>query len=343
MSDPIGYYVHHQGDGHRQRALEIASAAPDRFVLLGTGLTGRTPGVASIDLDDDRPDAEDVFSGRDAASARPDALHYAPYHHPGVRARAARFADWIARTSPALVVIDVSVEMAMLARLCSTPVVYVRLSGDRSDPAHLDAFRGAAALLAPFHETLDSLAPDWVRQKTHYVAPRDASGRRQGSGVLVVHGRGGPPLDGARLAAAAASTPDRRWTGVGPITSPAGFPPNLQLRGWIENVAEEMDRAEIVVGAAGDGLVNAVIAAGKSFICLPEPRAYGEQVIKAAALARAGAAIVLDHWPEASRWPAILQDSLALRACDQQAVTGEGLKAAGDWLLGLASDLRGRT
>ena len=342
MSDLIGYYVHHQGDGHRQRALEIASAAPERFVLLGTGLTGRTPGVASVDLDDDRPDADDAFSGRDDALARPDALHYAPYHHPGVRARAARFADWIARTSPALVVIDVSVEMAMLARLCSTPVVYVRLSGDRSDPAHLDAFRGAAALLAPFLETLDSLAPDWVRQKTHYVAPRDASRRRRGSGVLVVHGRGGRPLDGARLVEAAAMTPDRLWTGIGPITSPPVLPPNLQLRGWIESVAEEMDKVEIVVGAAGDGLVNAVIAADKPFICLPEPRAYGEQMTKAAALARAGAAVVLDHWPEASRWPAILEGSLALRASDRQAVTGEGLKAAGEWLLGLASKMRGR-
>jgi hypothetical protein len=343
MSAVIGYYVHHQGDGHRQRALEIASAAPDRFVLLGTGLTGRTSGVASVDLADDRPEAAEAFSGRDDVAARPAALHYAPYHHPGIRSRAACFADWIALTSPALVVVDVSVEMAMLARLCSTPVVYVRLSGDRSDPAHLDAFRGAAALLAPFHQALDGLAPDWVRHKTRYVAPRGAGRPGRGSGVLVVHGRGGSPLDGARLAEIAALTPDTPWIGVGPITAPPVLPPNLQLRGWIENVAEEINKAEIVVGAAGDGLVNAVISADKPFVCLPEPRAYGEQATKAAALARVGAAVVLDHWPEASRWPGLLEDSLALRASDRRALQGEGLRAAADWLLGLAAELEART
>ena len=61
------------------------------------------------------------------------------------------------------------------------------------------------------------------------------------------------------------------------------------------------------------------------------------------ALARVGAAVVLDHWPEASRWPDLLEDSLALRASDRRALQGEGLRAAGDWLLGLAAELEART
>lgn len=155
MTGPIGYYVHHQGDGHRQRTLAIAAAAPERFVLIGTGLQGRTGEIPCVDLEDDRPDpgasaSGRSFSGDDAVATRPDALHYAQYHHSGMRTRMAKATAWIRDATPSMMVIDVSVEMAMLARLCATPVVYVRLAGDRSDPAHLDAFRGAEALLAPF-------------------------------------------------------------------------------------------------------------------------------------------------------------------------------------------------
>lgn len=342
MRAPIGYYVHHQGDGHRQRALKIAAAAPERFVLLGTGLKGRTEDIACVDLDDDRPHEEDRFSGCDEAPVRPDALHYAPYHHAGVRARTARFAHWISDARPALVVIDVSVEMAMLARLCATPVVYVRLAGDRSDPAHLDAFRGAEALLAPFHEQLDGMGASEVRDKTHYFAPQRYSGPKRGSGVLVVHGRGGDPLDGAKLAAAAEATPDQVWTGVGPIEPPPIMPPNLKLAGWIDAIGDEIEKAEIIVGGAGDGLLNAVISADKPFVCLPEPRAYNEQMAKAERLAVLGASIVLAQWPQAQEWPSLLRSALSLSPADRRQISGQGLGAAGPWLVDLASELEAR-
>lgn len=342
MRAPIGYYVHHQGDGHRQRALEIAAAAPERFVLLGTGLKGRTEDIACVDLEDDRPHGGDRFSGRDEATVRPEALHYAPYHHAGVRARTARFAQWIRNAKPALMVIDVSVEMAMLARLCATPVVYVRLAGDRSDPAHLDAFRGAEALLAPFHERLEGMGASEVRDKTHYFPPRRQSESNRGSGVLLVHGRGGDPLDGARLAAAAEATPEKMWTGVGPIEPPPVMPPNLKLAGWIDAIGDEIDKAEVIVGGAGDGLLNAVISADKPFVCLPEPRAYNEQIAKGERLAALGASIVLAQWPQPRQWPGILQSALALSPADRRQISGQGLGAAGFWLVDLASELEAR-
>ena len=342
MRAPIGYYVHHQGDGHRQRALEIAAAAPERFVLLGTGLKGRTGDIACVDLEDDRPHKGDRFSGQDEAPVRPQALHYAPYHHADVRARTVRFAQWISDTKPALMVIDVSVEMAMLARLCATPVVYVRLAGDRSDPAHLDAFRGAEALLAPFHERLDGMGAREVRDKTQYFAPRRQPVSTRGSGVLVVHGRGGEPLDGARLALAAEATPDRLWTGVGAIEPPPVMPPNLKLAGWTDAIGDEIEKAEIIVGGAGDGLLNAVVSADKPFVCLPEPRAYNEQIAKAERLADLGSAVVLAQWPHAHEWPGILQSALALSPADRQQISGQGLGAAGPWLVDLASELEAR-
>jgi hypothetical protein len=334
----IGYYVHHQGDGHLQRAVRIARTAPDHFVLIGTSVAGRTQGMAFLELEDDRPDRSD-FDGDDGLSVRPDALHYAPYHHDGVRGRTARVANWIAASKPALMVVDVSVEMALLARLCATPVVTVRLSGDRSDPAHLNAFAGSEALLAPFHARLDDSAPDWVRARTTYFAPRAEHVREAGAGVFYVHGRGGPPLDGRLLAQAASATPDRVWTAVGPVIAPDGLPSNLRIEGWVDDVASRIMNAGVVIGGAGDGLVDAVLSGGRPFVCLPEARAYDEQVAKARALARCGAAVVLASWPEPSAWPGVLAEAQALEPTARDGLTGAGIDAAGPWLMDLADAL----
>ena len=66
------------------------------------------------------------------------------------------------------------------------------------------------------------------------------------------------------------------WQAIGPVSNPAASPVNLQLLGWVENADDYIAAASIVIGAAGDGVVNSVIAAGKPFICLPQDRPYGE-------------------------------------------------------------------
>ncbi|WP_020187577.1 glycosyltransferase [Methylopila sp. 73B] len=306
---PIGYYVHHQGEGHRRRAAAIAALAPGRFTLIGTGVAGMHGPFETLDIPDDRPQA-DGFDGRDDAAERPEALHYAPYNHDGVRARALAIAGWIAERRPALLVVDVSVEVAMLARLCATPTVYVRLAGDRSDPAHLDAFRGAQALLAPFDERLeDPRTPDWVRAKTRYVsglavAPKPAA--PDDNVVMVAFGRGGSRVTGADLAAAAGATPGREWRVIGPGEPPTPCPDNLNVLGWTDDPERAIAAAGVVVGGAGDGVLGAVAAAGRPFVCVPEDRAYGEQAAKAAALEALGAAVVRPRWPNAADWPATL-------------------------------------
>lgn len=310
MMRPIGYYVHHHGDGHRQRAIQIAIQAPDRFVLLGTGLEGRTAGLDLVDLPDDRPDGVTAFDGRDAAGMRPEALHYAPVDHEGVRRRVARVADWIATKRPSLMIVDVSVEIAMLARLAATPTVYVRLNGRRDDAAHLDAFRGARALLCPFAEALDAPeTPAWVRSKTVYVP--GLTGKASipavcGDVVLLVVGKGGAVGDGARIAEAARAHPDVRWQIAGPVSDIPDRPSNLTVLGWSEDVSDEIVAAGVVVGGAGNGLVNAVLAAGRPFICIPEPRPYEEQSTTAARLEAVGAAVVHPTWPTPAQWPGLL-------------------------------------
>jgi hypothetical protein len=314
---PIGYYVHHHGAGHLTRARIIRDATTLPVTLLGSGV-----GREGIALADDRLD--DGFAGEDHAGARPQALHYAPLDHAGIRSRVARIARWIEHARPALMIVDVSVEVAMLARLASVPVLYIRLNGQRDDPAHLEAFRGAQALIAPFARELEHPAtPDWVRAKTWYapgVAEAAPAASPASGGVLVILGAGGTSLTAAAIAQAASACPQYPWRVLGTMPPPPDCPANLVFAGWSEQVAEEVAAASVVVGAAGDGVVGLVMAADRPFVCIPEPRPFGEQGATAAGLQRAGAAIVRQAWPGADEWPAIIASALALDPAGRRAL-----------------------
>lgn len=307
---PIGYYVHHHGAGHRARAQAIADASERRIVLLGTGL-----GDGGIDLADDRP-ASGRFDGLDGAYSRPDALHYAPVDHEGMRSRVACIAGWVAEARPAMMVVDVSAEVAMLARLASVPTICVRLSGNRDDLAHLEAFRGASGLLAPFHPACEvDATPEWVRAKTLYVpgiAQVPVEAAPTAKLVLVVFGKGGVTGDGETLAKAARAWPDWRWRVIGPAAVPAQIPGNLEFAGWVASPEAEIARAAVVVGAGGNGLVGAVMAADRPFVCIPEDRPFAEQHATGRGLKALGAAIVLPEWPPACFWGRILDDALSM-------------------------------
>ncbi|GEO98420.1 glycosyltransferase [Methylobacterium haplocladii] len=317
MTRPIGIYVHHQGAGHWQRACLIGGALDRPCTLLGTfaACDRRDAPGPLIHLPDDRIAG---FDGHDREADRPTSLHYAPLGHPGIRERMARIAAWIAEADPVLMIVDVSVEVALLCRLLSVPTLVVRLAGTRTDPPHLDAFRSASRLLAPFPADLDTEdMPDWIRARTIYSgflgaapAPAPEDGR-----IVVVFGQGG---EGGRLAAlseAARAVPDRAWHVLGPVQDVGGAasrPANLHLHGWVADVGAHLAQASLVVGSGGDGVVAAVVGAGKRFVCLPEPRPYDEQASKAEALARLGAAIVQQGWPEGADWPDLVRRGLAL-------------------------------
>ncbi|WBO21520.1 glycosyltransferase [Sphingomonas abietis] len=339
MTRPIGYYVHHQGDGHRQRALAIARAAGGAVTLLGTGLAGRTGAIPAVDLADDRVSG-DLFDGRDHGD-RPASLHYAPTDHDGIRRRVAQISGWIAEARPALMVIDVSVEAAMLARLASVPTVYVRLNGLRDDRPHREAFDAAAALLAPFHAALDDAAiPQAVRRKTFYapgiVVPTAVTSADPGL-VLGVVGRGGGTGDGTLWAEAARSVPERRWRVIGPCSVPKHPPANLEICGWVDDADRMIAQAGIVVGAAGDGLVGSVIANRRPFLCLPEPRPYAEQTSKAARLSALGAAVVAPCWPARDDWRDLLDRAAALDPAKLASLDmTDGAGRAARWLQALA-------
>lgn len=339
MSGRIGYYVHHQGDGHRQRAAAIARAYGGQVTLIGTDVGRPCEEMDCIGLPDDRL-AHGGFDGADG-TMRPPSLHYAPLHHEGQRRRVAIIAAWIAAARPSLMIVDVSVEVAMLARLASVPFVYVRLNGRRDDRPHLDAFAAATGLLAPFAEPLDDPGtPDWVRARTFYapgILVPDPARKVDHGRVLVVAGKGGAPADGERWAKVAAAVPDRRWRLIGPATLPARRPANLEICGWVDHADAEIAAAGVVIGAAGDGLVSAVLAHDRPFICFPEPRAFDEQAAKAQRLAACDAAVVPGEWPVPGDWPRLLLAAQRQAAARPDAMrVSDGANRVARWLEQLA-------
>jgi UDP-N-acetylglucosamine--N-acetylmuramyl-(pentapeptide) pyrophosphoryl-undecaprenol N-acetylglucosamine transferase len=285
---PIGYYVHHQGIGHWQRATALARHLRRPCTLLGTFALGPAEGrgLEFVELPDDAPRSE-----ADRACAVP-GLHYAPLGHDGLRQRMARIAAWIAEARPALLIVDVSVEVALLVRLCSTPFLYFRLAGRRDDTPHLAAFEAADALVAPFPELLDA-ETGWVREKTFFagfLAEPHAVEPTLDGGITVLFGRGGAGGDFSALVAMARAVPERRCRVLGPVSAGEGdLPPNLELLGWREDAMSVLADAELVVGGAGDGVLAEVAALGKRFLCLPEDRPFGEQRAKAVRLEALGA------------------------------------------------------
>ena len=237
---PIGYYVHHQGRGHLARARAIRARLTRRCTLIGT-----MPDDATDDhvlrLPDDRIVGD--FSGTDGERSRPEAFHYAPVDASNVRERMSLLAAWIARDRPACLVVDVSCEIALFARLLSVQVVLVRLAGFRADPPHLEAFRAADVLMAPFPMLLDDGdIPAWVRDKTTYLGL--VGGTRPPSSVpceprrvTLVLGGGGTSIEAAWIVAAARATLGWKWQVFGSLEAAlARCRSNLAFEGWSDDV-----------------------------------------------------------------------------------------------------------
>ncbi len=288
----IGYYVHHQGLGHLHRAQTILSSVEQPATILSTH-----PGPwVNLPCDNDGSPVEPTANGR---------LHWAPKLHSGLRGRMARIARWIEDTAPTLIVVDVSVEVAVLARSMGVPVLMVAMSGDRSDAPHVLGYDLADALLAPWPAAFP--APDWPsrwRDKTHHVGAfsRYDDRRRlpaETKRVLVLLGAGGTgePLDVER---AAAATPDWRWDWLG-------------TRGkWAQDPWPALCAASVVITHAGQNAVAEVAAARRPAMVMAQRRPHGEQNATADVLARGGLAVVRSTWPRAEQWPSVLAETAAL-------------------------------
>ena len=175
----IGYYAHHHGSGHCRQADKLAGLLPKdcrHKLTVFTTVSAEEftfsqineSQVVRLAAEEERDD--DILSGRPARQFLPDCLHYSPVGNRDIRQRSWQLLDGIRRFNIELMIIDVSVEVAMLCRTASIPYLYIRLAGNRNDAPHLNAFAGALGLLAPFPKALESIqTPNWVCQKSLYL------------------------------------------------------------------------------------------------------------------------------------------------------------------------------
>ncbi len=295
----IGYYAHHQGSGHVQRLRAIAAH-------LRTPVTG----LSSLPQPEDwhgqwvqlsRDDDPFPAPGTDVdANGR---MHWAPTAHEGYSARMATISAWTATARPTLMVIDVSVEVTVLARTLGVPVVVAAMRGDRSDPAHVLAYDLAHSLLAPWPGTLpEPQWPDrWITKTVHTGAfsrfDETAGSKTEpipGS-VVCLLGSGGSDLPPDFADTVSAATPQWRWTFCGGDFGPSREP-----------LADLLASAEVVVTHAGQNAVAEVAALRRPAVVVAQARPHQEQLATVRALRHADLAVPCDRWPADDAWPDLL-------------------------------------
>lgn len=306
MSRPaIGWYVHHHGSGHLGRLRSIAPhldadlfcfsslPAPDdlpahcRWVPLVRDDQGETPAPTADGL-----------------------LHWAPLGHPGHRRRLTTIADTVERHGISAMVVDVSMEVTLFARLLGIPPVLIAQPGRRDDLPHTLGLRAATRVIAPWPADLVPAAHlDAVREKVVHVGGISRfEGRAvpttERSGVLMLGGRGGTTVTGEQIESAVAATPDRRWTVLGTPAASAT---------WSADPWSALTAADTVVSWAGQNAIADLAVAQARAVVVPQPRPFDEQHATAAALAAAGLAVVADDWPEPAAWPELLDRAATLR------------------------------
>ncbi|SEC91243.1 UDP-N-acetylglucosamine:LPS N-acetylglucosamine transferase [Nocardioides exalbidus] len=329
----IGYYVHHVGTGHLNRARAVAAHLP-------------VTGLSSLPVPDDWPGDWAVLDRDDRGDVATDetaggALHWAPLGDDGLRSRMAAISSWISRARPAALVSDVSAEVALLARLHGVPVVSVVMPGDRGDRAHRAGYAASSALVAAWPPEADGMVRGLTptdRGRLHQVGGMSrvplglqgplplpgADGRRS---ALLVSGRGGGHPSREQVERIVADSPGWSWRVLGGSGE------------WSDDPGAAMRDADVVVLQAGQGAIADVASARRPAVVVPARRPFDEQVAT-------GAVLEGESWPcrvlsrlPVTGWSELLDDAASLdgrlwhlwsdgRAADRFVAVVEGVALA---------------
>ena len=355
MAKPISFFVHHQGRGHAQRTMaivrELPATQPVSVLTADPSLfDGFERGIEIVALPNmigapvPTPELYD--------QPTPSVMHCVPLGLAAMRQTMRRILDHLDDRDTGLFVIDVSAELALLARIASVPAIKIRMHGNRGDAGHLAAYDACAGMLAPFDERLEQADyPDWARAKTFYSGGlctshehgNDRTAARRALGlpldreiVVAITGGGGAGTPYAPLTVAARAAPETLFVTVGPLHREGHETDfvNLVNHGWVSHTSDYIAAADIVLASAGDNTVHEVMRTGRAFICAPEWRYFDEQQRKAESLAAVGAAIHLRNWPgDLDGWRTLLERARKLDIEHQRGLhSPEAAARAAGWL-----------
>lgn len=303
----IGYYVHHHGRGHLTRALAICAQLDEPVIFFSSMPRPGDVRVGDVwvrlPLDVPSPTAETLD-----ATAR-GRLHWAPLHVDGLARRSAKLLQTLASVRVRRVVVDVSVEIAMLVRLAGVPVTVMAMPGTREDAAHRLAYDVADSIIAPW--SADLHRPTWLAahaERTHFVGAisrfedrsRPTVPPTTGPTAVLLAGAGGSGVPDDALEQLRAALPQFSWTAAGGAAA------------WLDDPWPMLVAADLVVTHAGQNAIADVALSDRPAIVLPQNRPFGEQHATARALAEAGMAVVVDSWPRPEEWPGLADAAAAL-------------------------------
>ena len=309
MTATIVWYLHDRGAGHLARARAVIPhlTAPV-VVAAGPGIAPwatRVLDVPVVELASDVP-------------ARPVAT-VGPWHHAPAdiaqRERALALAAVVDGHACTTAVVDVSMEVTVLARLLGLRVVALRQSGRRDDAAHRTGLATADVVWVPQHSALEPLdAPPDARWAftgafSRFDGCRPAH-RRTGTRrtAVVVIGSGGTQFDAAAWRAA---TPPPGWS-VSIVGAPERWAGPIPSVGHVEPILPVLAAADVVLTSAGWGAVADGVAAGARLVVVAEPRPFAEQEVRAHALGAAGLVHPLVRWPDPAELGDVLDAALVL-------------------------------
>ena len=300
----IGYYVHHQGNGHLHRAMTVAPRLPEP--VAGISSLPRPASWSGPWIQLARDDAVPSYAGTDVTARG--LLHWVPLGDAGLSGRMATISSWIDHHAPSAMVVDQSVEVCLLARLHGVPVVAMTAPGRRTDPAHALGFGTASAVVGA-----------WPAGWTHRMLPgtdRDvhaigavsrfpvSSGRTRPTGrrphVVLLAGTGGDGFTRASITRAQEQTPGWDWTVL-----------SRTLGTWHADPAAVLATADVAVLHPGQNSLAEVAALRVPAIVVPADRPFQEQHVTASVLADGWPAVVAEAVP-GRRWDELLDEALFL-------------------------------
>lgn len=302
MPSNFCFYIHHHGAGHLQRAVIIASAlAPSsRVTFMGSDLHRYElmipTRIRRVHLPMDTCADDDLHFRERRLSF----VHYAPLNVAGISKRAQTIIDFFTQNPNTLFIIDVSVEVTLLARLCGIPTVVVRQHGCRTDLAHSLAYESAEWILAPYPAIMSTTEEEGLfATKTlftggfsRYAGHPYADCKGERTHVAVFIGRGGTPIDLNFVRFLKQQVPKFVLHVLGDIEEHPDVP-DVHFYGIVSEPATILKDCSTVICNAGHNVIMELGDLRRRIICIPAARPFREQEIKAEWLRQLNLAVVV--------------------------------------------------